>query len=68
MDEPITGYRSFVLRLWQERPYQAWRVGLQAVPGDEWRMFASLEGVFAYLTKITAVAADDADLPMQDGA
>jgi hypothetical protein len=55
MDGQQPGYQSYVLRLWQERPHQTWRVMVQVVPAGKWQAFTNLEGLFVYLARQTAV-------------
>ena len=50
----VLHYRTFVLRLWQERPASlgrpaVWRFSLEDIRSRQRRGFASLEGLMAFL-------------------
>ncbi len=45
------GYFSYLLRLWQAEasPEALWRASLEAIPSGEYRAFAHLDALIAYL-------------------
>ncbi|MCA9972638.1 MAG: hypothetical protein KC425_20595 [Anaerolineales bacterium] len=47
-------YHAYLLRLWRETPQGPWRVLLIAADGEEKQLFASLDGLFAFLETVTA--------------
>ena len=51
-------YRSYLLRLWRESEYGAWRASLESVTTGERRGFPNLPSLIAYLqAECQAVAA-----------
>ncbi len=43
------GYCAYLVRLWQESPYTAWRASAQSVQTSETVRFADLERLFVFL-------------------
>ncbi len=46
-------YQVYLLRLWQERPGEPWRVLLQDPGSEQRRGFASVEECFAFIRERT---------------
>lgn len=60
-----TGYRSYLLRLWQEEGgQQLWRASLQSTETGERRGFASLDALFGFLRE--QVESQDETPPRQE--
>jgi|688.fasta_scaffold195722_2 hypothetical protein len=66
----VSGYHSFLLRLWQEEADTPWRASLQNVQTGAVVRFASLDALIAFLqeqaidTASTAVSVDDSRPPV----
>ena len=52
-------YHSYLLRLWREREYGAWRVSLESVATGERHGFPDLASLFAFLQGVCDEPAAD---------
>ena len=56
-------YRSYLIRLWQERTHHSWRASAQAVQSGDKRYFSDLHELFAFLQAQTVAAGGTKVLP-----
>lgn len=66
MPEPMTTYRSYLVRLWQDDPRAAWRASAHCIQTREIERFAELDGLFVFLAAQTALADPVKRTPMPD--
>lgn len=46
---PISQYKAYLVRLWQDDTQAVWRASAQSVQNGEWVHFATLQELFAFL-------------------
>lgn len=64
--QPLMGYYAYLVRLWQDSPYVAWRASAQNVKSGETVRFASIEQLFTFLQAQTASIPDDTQAVKQE--
>lgn len=62
--QTLMGYYAYLVRLWQDSPYVAWRASAQSVQSGETVRFASIEQLFAFLQAQTASSGDNTPVPI----
>ena len=62
--QTLTGYCAYLVRLWQDSPYGAWRASAQSVQNGETVRFATIEQLFAFLQAQTASPVDNTPAPI----
>jgi hypothetical protein len=54
MDDQQGFYQSYILRMWQEGPRDAWRVTLEEIPSGKSYHFANLTALFNFILSRSA--------------